>query len=92
MVHLQSGLRILRDMRMRSGDTDHTLENKIAPLFMRLAMQSIIYVDTRSGPDRKAIAHQLTNVSARETVMLEEARDALNQAADSLFRVFYTCE
>jgi hypothetical protein len=98
MVHLQSGLRILRDMRMRSRTDNHIIEDNIAPLFMRLSIQSIIYVDTRSTPDRKAFARELMDVSAREIIIsetfetLEEARNALNQAAEGLFRMFYsTC-
>ena len=94
MVHLQSGLRILRDMRERSGKDDHIIEDNIAPLFMRLSLQSIIYVDTRSTPDRRAFARELMGVSSREIIIpeqyetLEEARNGLNQAADGLFRMF----
>ena len=35
IVHLQSGLRILRDMRKLSTD-NHIIKDNIAPLFMRL--------------------------------------------------------
>ena len=97
MVHLQSGLRILRDMRNSSTD-NHIVEDNIAPLFMRLSIQSFIYVDTRSTSDRRAFAKELMNVSAREIIIseqfesLEEARNALNQAADGLFRIFYMWE
>ena len=97
MVHLQSGLRILRDMRKSSAD-NHIIEDNIAPLFMRLAVQSVLYVDTKSTQDRKAFAKELMDVSTREIIIseqfetLEEARNALNQAADGLFRMFYTCE
>jgi hypothetical protein len=96
MVHLQSGLRILRDMRMRDAKDDHIIEDNIAPLFMRLSIQSIIYVDTRSTPDRRAFARELMAVSSREIIIpeqfetLEEARNGLNQAADGLFRMFYS--
>lgn len=96
MVHLQSGLRILRDMRERSAKDDHIIEDNIAPLFMRLSIQSIIYVDTRSTPDRRAFARELMAVSSREIIIpeqfetLEEARNGLNQAADGLFRMFYS--
>jgi Fungal specific transcription factor domain/Fungal Zn(2)-Cys(6) binuclear cluster domain len=97
MVHLQSGLRILRDMR-RSSTENHIIEDNIAPLFMRLSIQSIIYVDTRSTHDQTAFAGILMDVSRKEIVIseefesLEEARNALNQAADGLFRVFYMWE
>ena len=98
MVHLQSGLRILRDMRIKAATSDHIIEDNIAPLFMRLSIQSIIYVDTRSTPDRRAFARELMEVSARDIIIseqfesLEEARNALNQAVDGMFRVFYMCE
>jgi hypothetical protein len=97
MVHLQSGLRILRDMR-RSSTGDHIIEDNIAPLFMRLSIQSIIYVETKSTHDQTAFAKNLMDVSVKETVIseefesLEEARNAFNQAADGLFRAFYMWE
>jgi hypothetical protein len=98
MVHLQSGLRILRDMRMKAAANDHIIEDNLIPLFMRLSIQSIIYVDTRSTPDRSAFARELRDISSREIIIseqfetLEEARNALNQAADGLFQMFYLCE
>ena len=97
MVHLQSGLRILRDMR-RSSERNHIIEDNIAPLFMRLSIQSIIYVDTRSTHDQTAFARELMDVSGKEIVIsedfesLEEARNSLNQASDGLFRAFYMWE
>jgi hypothetical protein len=95
MVHLQSGLRILHDMRMRAKANDHLIEDNIAPLFMRLSIQSIIYVDTRSTPDRKAFSRELMNVSPNGNIIpeqyetLEEARNGLNRAADGLFQMCY---
>jgi len=97
MVHLQSGLRILRDMR-RSSTGNHIIEDNIAPLFMRLSILSIIYVETRSTHDKTAFARILMDVSGKEIVIseefesLEEARNALDQAADKLFRAFYMWE
>jgi len=97
MVHLQSGLRILRDMR-RSSTWNHIIEDNIAPLFKRLSMQSIIYVETRSTHDKAAFARNLMDVSGKEIVIseefesLEEARNALDQAADGLFRALYMWE
>ncbi|TVY55313.1 putative transcriptional regulatory protein [Lachnellula cervina] len=94
MVHLQSGLRILRDMR-RSSTRNHIIEDNIAPLFTRLSLQSIIYVDTKSTHDQAAFATKLMDVSRKEFVIPEEfeslgeARNALDQAADGLFRAFY---
>ncbi|MCJ1437153.1 hypothetical protein MMC27_006538 [Xylographa pallens] len=97
MVHLQSGLRILRDLR-RSSKGNHIIEDNILPLFTRLSIQSIIYVDTKSTYDQTGFARQLIDVSGEEITIseefksLEEARNALNQAANGLFRVFYMCD
>ena len=97
MVHLQSGLRILRDMR-RSSTGNHIIEDNIAPLFMRLSIQSIIYVETKSTHDKTAFARNLIDISGKEIVIseefesLEEARNTLDQAADGLFRAFYMWE
>ncbi|RDW65950.1 hypothetical protein BP6252_09585 [Coleophoma cylindrospora] len=94
MVHLQSGLRILRDMK-RSSTGNHIIQDKIAPLFMRLSMQSIIYVETKSTHYKTALARALMEVSGKEMIIseefesLEEARNTLNQAAGGLFEVFY---
>jgi hypothetical protein len=98
MVHLQSGLRILRDLRTRSQDMVHIIENNIAPLFMRLSVQAILYIDTRSCADRKAFAAELMSGRAREERIpesfstLEEARNCMNRTADGLFRMFYMCD
>ena len=98
MVHLQSGLRILRDLRTKSPDTTHIIEDNIAPLFMRLSVQAILYIDTRSSQDRKRFAEELMSVRVRETKIpdafstLEEARNCMNRAADGLFRMFYMCD
>jgi len=97
MVHLQSGLRILRDMR-RLSTGNRIIEDNIIPLFRRLSMQAIIYVETRSTHDQIAFARELMDVSGKEIVIseefenIEEARNALNQAAEGLFRVFYMWE
>jgi Fungal specific transcription factor domain len=94
MVHLQSGLRILRDMT-RTTEVNHIIENIISPLFLRLSVQSILYVDTRDPNDRYSFATELTHVCHRKGGVpetfetLEDARSCLNEAADGLFRMFY---
>ncbi|TVY82505.1 Beauvericin cluster-specific repressor BEA4 [Lachnellula suecica] len=97
MVHLQSGLRILRDMT-RTKDVDHIIETVISPLFLRLSVQSIMYIDTRRTEDRKSFARELTHVCHRKGGMpkmfesLEEARSCMHEAADGLFRMFYSLD
>jgi len=99
MVHLQSGFKILRDVRGKSKEYEDIVQNDLSPLFMRLSMQSILYIDTRDTGAKKRIARQLMNVRMREEPeipeafgTLEEARSALNSAADGLFRMFYLCD
>lgn len=94
MVHLQSGLKILKDLS-RTKEVDHILENVISPLFMRLSVQSILYIDTREPDDRQIFAAELTFACKRKAGIpetfetLEEARSCMNEAAGGLFRMFY---
>jgi hypothetical protein len=98
MVHLQSGLRILQDIMLENSKSDHIIEDNIAPLFVRLSVQAIIYVDTISIPDRRAFAHSLIAIACHEMAIpeefetLEEARRGLNQAANGLFQMFDMCD
>jgi hypothetical protein len=97
MLHLQSGIRILRDLR-RSSTENYIVENNIAPLLTRLALQAIMYISTRSAHDQRAFAKELMDVTEKEFVIseefesLKEARDALDHAADGLFKVLYMWE
>ncbi|KAM0163571.1 hypothetical protein ACHAPG_001097 [Botrytis cinerea] len=94
MVHLQSGLGILRDMRKLSTG-NHIIEEKITPLFRRLSLQSIIYVETKSLHDKMSFVEKLIDISGKDIVIpeefksIEDARNALDQATDGLFRTFY---
>jgi hypothetical protein len=99
MVHLQSGLRILRSLRGRSTADDHIIENTICPMFNRLCVQAILYIDTRDSPHRQSFAAELSKAGLNgESNMpesfesLEEARNCLMQASDGLFRMFYMCD
>lgn len=98
MIHLQSGLKILRDYKARSPEDIHMLDTHITPLFMRLSIQAILYIDTRSTPERRDLVNELAEISAKETSVpeefesLEEARKHMNQSANGLFRMFYMCE
>lgn len=82
----------------RSSTENHIIEESIAPLFRRLSLQSIIYVETKSAHDKMAFVRKLMDVSGKEIVIpeefesLEDARNALDQAADGLFRAFYMWE
>lgn len=99
MMHLQSGLEILRDLRSWGEKSRDIAEQSMAPLFMRLAAQSILYIDTRDSFDQRRFAKLLMNVRTREPAPipeafadLEEARSALDVASNGLFRVFYLCD
>ncbi|KAL2063615.1 hypothetical protein VTL71DRAFT_5420 [Oculimacula yallundae] len=93
MIHLESGLKIMRDMK--STTKYNEIEENISPVLKRLSLQTIIYVEARSAQDRTEFARKLMDVPdtdaavAEEFQSLEEARNALNQAMDGLFRVFY---
>ncbi|KAE8448182.1 hypothetical protein EG329_009786 [Mollisiaceae sp. DMI_Dod_QoI] len=98
MIHLHSGLKILGDYKARSPEDSHLVETSITPLFMRLSIQAILYIDTRSTPERRALVNALAEICASETdvpevfATLEEARKHMNQSAHGLFRMFYMCE
>jgi hypothetical protein len=99
-VHLQSGLKILRDVKAHSKEEEHIIQNSITPLFVRLCVQSILYIDTRSTPARRAFVTELSNIGLidqRTSIPecfenLEEARVSLEKSADDLFRMFYLCD
>ncbi|CAG8971586.1 hypothetical protein HYALB_00009235 [Hymenoscyphus albidus] len=94
MVHLRSGMKILADFRKNKIE-DPMIEELIAPLLLRLGVQSILYIDTSLPRDRVAFARELTKiVPPRKSLpesfsTLEEARSAINECADGLFRTFY---
>ena len=98
MVHLHAGLKILRDLRTSSTAENDIIEESIGPLFSRLSLQSILYVDTRTTEIRRDFVAQLRFVRTKDDEVpeafqtLEEARTCLNRAADGLFRVFYICD
>jgi hypothetical protein len=98
MVHLQSGLKILRDISARCPDESHMIISQIVPLFKRLSLQAILYIDTRSTPERRVFVASLADISFREEEIpevfesLSQARHCLNQSVDGLFRGFYICD
>jgi hypothetical protein len=98
MVHLHSGLKILRDLRLESAADSHIIEENLGPLFSRLSLQSILYVDTRTTEIRRDFVAQLSYIRRKDEEVpeefetLDDARTCLNQAADGLFRVFYLCD
>ncbi|KAL2074746.1 hypothetical protein VTL71DRAFT_8525 [Oculimacula yallundae] len=97
MAHLKSGLRILRDLKSSSASDEHAIATDIAPLFLRLSIQAILFIDTRPTPERRAMVTELAHVSARNEHIpetfesLDEARNCMNQVANSLFRMTYLC-
>ncbi len=98
MVHLQSGLKILRDIRGRCDDENHLILTQISPLFKRLSLQAILYIDTRTTAERRALVADLADVSGKEDEIpeqfesLAQARHAMNETVDGLFRGFYLCD
>ncbi|KAH6719797.1 hypothetical protein BKA61DRAFT_593530 [Leptodontidium sp. MPI-SDFR-AT-0119] len=98
MAHLQSGLKILRDLKSNSAGEEHAIATDIAPLFLRLSIQAILFIDTRPTPERRAMVTELAHVSSRNKAIpeifesLEEARNCMNQVANSLFRMTYLCD
>lgn len=98
MVHLQSGSKILRDISARCPDESHMIVTQITPIFKRLSLQAILYIDTRSTPERRSLVTELADLSFREEEIpevfesLAQARHCLNQTADGLFRGFYLCD
>lgn len=96
IMHLQSGLKILHNSRLRSSRHDEDMiEENIAPMFMRLCIQAILYIDSREIPERMAFAEVISSISSRENIIpkefqsLDAARRSLIQASDSLFRGSY---
>ncbi|KAG9236647.1 hypothetical protein BJ875DRAFT_371617 [Amylocarpus encephaloides] len=98
IVHLQSGMRILRDLRSSGRPIDPLIEDVIAPLLLRLGLQSILYIDTSEPHDRATFARELTQAVPQGKSVpdvfpsLEEARSSLNECCDGLFRMFYLCD
>ncbi|EMR86179.1 hypothetical protein ACHAPC_005395 [Botrytis cinerea] len=95
-MHLQSGLKILHNSRLRNNSQDEDLiEENIVPMFMRLCIQAILYIDTREVPERMAFAKVISTISTRENIIprefenLDAARRSLLHASDSLFRGGY---
>jgi hypothetical protein len=92
---LQSGVRIMRDLRIKSTADEHIITKSLAPAFTRLSIQAILYVDTVKTSARKALAIELMEFSECENSILEtfttldEVRDSMNQATSGMFRMFY---
>ncbi|KAF7879166.1 hypothetical protein EAF04_000365 [Stromatinia cepivora] len=93
IMHLQSGLKILHNTRPRSNPQDEDLiEENIAPMFMRLFIQAILYIGTRETAERRAFTKVISTISSRENIIprefknLDESRRSLLQASNNLFR------
>ncbi|APA10623.1 hypothetical protein sscle_06g053930 [Sclerotinia sclerotiorum 1980 UF-70] len=96
IMHLQSGLKILHSSRSRSNSQDEDMiEENIGPMFKRLCIQAILYIDTRETSERMAFAKVISTISSRENTIpsefknLDAARRTLLQASDNLFRGAY---
>ena len=94
MVHLKSGLRILKDMRMETVDIKSMIRDSIAPLFLRLCSQANLYIDTMNQADRREFAELMSLVlpepSIPETFQtIEGAKRNMDRIAGGVFRMFY---
>lgn len=93
MIHLRSGHKVLQETR-RSTGRDHIIDNYISPLFHRLSVQSIIYVDALSSKEKIYLASEMENDLESGDLILEdfnslqEARNALNEVMDGLFGTY----
>ncbi|KFX99103.1 hypothetical protein O988_04050 [Pseudogymnoascus sp. VKM F-3808] len=79
MLHLQSGLEIFGDLMGQGEEDGDIAEQSIAPLFMRLTAQSILYIDTRNAFDQRQFAKQLMHIR-------------LSGPSDIPETVFYICD
>jgi hypothetical protein len=93
---LHSGLKILRDLKTKSAADKHIVAKSLAPAFIRLSIQAILYIERTGCTERKAFSIEMKEFSEDEEdipenfTSLEEARDLFNQTVNGLFRVFYS--
>ena len=102
MVHLQSGMRIIRDIRLKttacSLEDEYIVDNTIAPIFVRLSSQAIMYMDTRGTANRVAFSTDLQMIKKSETHIpesfdtLETTRLALEANVEEAFRFILMCD
>jgi hypothetical protein len=98
MVHLQSGLRILKDARAQikemklsnsrrqgkgiSKEEEFLMEKYIAPLLVRLSVQAILYVDSRTLEERHTIAKALAGAKKQGADEVEQHDEGVD---DNMF-------
>ena len=98
IIHLEAGLGILENARLQKSIDSHTLNDILTPIFLRLCIQSILFLDTSSKLKRQAFALKLISITQQEHHIpetfesLEAAHASMNLAADGLFRVFHLCD
>ena len=102
MVHLQSGMKIMRDIRNRvtpcGPEDEYMIENTIAPIFVRLTSQAILYMDARATTDRAAYSADLQMIKKDDILIpesfdtLETARLALEMNVEEVFRFVLMCD
>jgi len=79
LVHLQSGLKILKDARAQikaqknstsrrtgrgiSREDEHVMEKFLAPLLVRLSVQAILYIDSRPVGEKVILARALSGIT-----------------------------
>ncbi|KAG9244158.1 hypothetical protein BJ878DRAFT_567806 [Calycina marina] len=101
VLHLQSGLRIIKDARICatcSSADEKIIEQTISPLFIRISLQAILYLDTRDTDERQAFSTEMMSIKNDDFLIplcferLEDARLAMEQTTEELFRMLYLCD
>ena len=102
MLHLKSGMKIIQDIRSKatscSREDEYMIEDTIAPIFVRLSLQAIMYMDTRSTENRVAFSVCLLMLKKEATHIpeslqsLDATRLALEQNVEEVFRFVLMCD
>lgn len=102
MLHLKSGMKIIRDIRTKatncSQEEEYMIENTIAPMFVRLSLQTILYMDTRSTENRVAFSSYMLMLRKEATLIpesfesLDATRLALEMNVEEVFRFILMCD
>ena len=94
LVHLQSGLNILRNLKDKPSVDDNIIKSIIVPIFERLTVQIMLYGNRRAAEEKQALADYSLAYSAitlhvqERFPCLDSARTSLITIADRMFTSF----